>query len=45
MSEGAGRWAGGGEVNGRPLEEKEIKEQIGQSHRDCSDGGKTGSLG
>ena len=29
MSEGAGSWAGGGEVNGRPLEEKEIKEQFG----------------
>ena len=29
MSEGAGGCAGGGEVNGRPLEEKENKEQIG----------------
>ena len=33
-----GSWAGGREVHGRPLEEKEMKEQIGQSHRGCSEG-------
>lgn len=31
------------EVNGKPLEEKEIKEQIGQSHRGCSNGGRQGA--